>query len=225
MPILSSQDDVLLLCPLREDAMLGRLRKKRAMKQAPRPSQRYVFGHGLLPGLFFSDPVRFMATLRSEKELMLRFIWKRAGDRAGISDQAAGCQLACELLTIQNDVDVGLITCPAPQTMPDPFFVAAAYRPGKDAEPQKKPLTRWITLEYGLDTEEDGAAWLCEWTESRVHANCGPLAETTPEAFLEAVSVMVGHEGDLRSLRPPDYVKRVEERQRESGEAQPTRQR
>ena len=196
--------------------MLGRLKKKRPKKQGPRASQRYVFGHGVLPLAFFSDPARFIAVLRERKEPFLQFVWKWAGDMAGIHDRAAGRQLACELLTIQNDVDVALIACPAPQTMPDPFFVAAAYRPGKDAEPQKKPLTLWITLEYGLDTEEDGTAWLCGWTANRIHANCGRLAETTREAFLEAVRIVVSG-GDLRPLRPPADVRRLEESRRQSG--------
>ena len=205
--------------------MLGRLRGKRPKEQAPRPSQRYVFGHSKLPALFLSDPARFMDALWKGKELFLQVVWKMAGDFVGTHDQAAGRQLACEFVTVQNDVDVALITCPPPQSMTEPFFVAAAYRPGSDTEPQEERVTRWFTLEYSLNSEEDGTAFLCEWTASGVHANCGPLAETTREVFLEAVSVMVGHEGDLRPLRPPGYVKRVEQRRRESGEDRPARQR
>jgi len=192
--------------------MLGRLRKKRLTRQGPRASQRYVFAHGLLPALFFSNPAKFMDTLWRDKELFLQFVWKLAGDSADAHDEVAGNQLACEFVTVQDGVGVALITCPVPQIMTEPFFVAAIYRPARDADPGEELISRWITLEYSLDTEKDGSAFLCEWTAQRIHANCGPLAETTREAFLRAVSAMVGPNTDLRPLRPPDYVRRVEER-------------
>ena len=170
-----------------------------------------------MPALFFSNPATFMDALRNGKELFLQFVWKRSGDFVGTHDQAAGRQLTCEFVTVQNDVDVALITCPAPETVTEPFFVAAVYRRGSDTGPQDEPIARWLTLEYSLNTEKDGTAFLCEWTAQRAHLNCGPLAETTAQTFLEAVRVMVS-KGDLQPLRPPDCVKRVEERRGQSGE-------
>jgi len=108
-------------------------------------------------------------------------LWNRVGAEFADLGLLSLDGLRCEVRTFDNDIEVALITLPAPKFMCEAHYVALVYRP---SSPEHEGITRFIVLER---TVNHSLPVLCEWGAAGEHSNMGPIGEPTLETFFEEV--------------------------------------
>ena len=134
-------------------------------------TQRYLFTHVMLPGLYWSDRPRLRQILEGiGGTAFLHRLWAHAGQH--IAQRDPNSLQSAQGLSLESKPGLSIVTLPAPVEAPDAFFVALQW--------DEKPAC--TTLELG----DDGATFLCGW-EDTTHVNYGPGPIPELAAFLEAL--------------------------------------
>lgn len=134
-------------------------------------TQRYLFTHVMLPGLYWSDRGHLRQMLEGIRgTAFLHALWTHAGQH--IAQRDATSLQSPQGLSLEVRPGLALVTLPAPVEAPDAFFIALDWN--------EHPAC--TTLEMG----DDGDTFLCGW-DGRTHVNYGPGPIPELAAFLEAL--------------------------------------
>ena len=143
----------------------------------------YAFAHQALPEVFFSDPALMIKTLRDNGVSFLRYIWQKMEQYAEETEEGVSEQLSLELSKL-GDADLALVTLPLPQKRTEAYFIAMLV--GSGSQPP-----RYLTLEYGLDSNELPYTVLGEWTAENIHHNHGAGPQPDAAGFIKAVHALL----------------------------------
>jgi hypothetical protein len=150
----------------------------------PRP-HHYQFAHRFLPALFFGNPERFLTTMSGSNGLdFLRFQWKNLEQYIEAPLSSVG--LDYQTRRLDDGTTLVIVTLPPPQKVTEAYYTASVYRP---AEGQTAALTRYFTLEYGIDLipDQPKRMVLGEWTRDPQHLNYGNHFASDVIAFFRLV--------------------------------------
>jgi hypothetical protein len=154
-------------------------------------AHHYEFAHRLLPGLFLSDPDRFLRTLEGGDVSFLEFLWDDVGKKLDPSEVLQKKGLQYTIRSIDEYSTAVFVTMPPPDATPEAYFVALTIQkedPGLDTS------ARCLTLEYSMDFQTEMAITvLGEWTLDGKHLNLGLGPEPTEGEFVSAVMSLVDH--------------------------------
>lgn len=143
----------------------------------------YAFAHQALPEVFFSDPPLLIKTLRENGVTFLQYIWKKMEQYAEVAGEGVSEQLSLEL-TKFDDADLALVTLPTPQKRTEAYYIAMLA-----GSSSQQP--RYLTLEYGLEMDEQPYTVLGEWTAENIHHNHGAGPQPDAAGFIQAVRTLL----------------------------------
>ena len=156
---------------------------KRGMSSLSPRRQHYDFAHRLLPKLLADSPDRVLDILAGDQgEAFLEQMWRFAAD--GVPEDQ---RIAAKPVRHVRHLGMGqlavVLALPAPEAVTEAHLVAiVAARP---------KVTRYFTLEHGMEIPADSARTVCcEWTEGK-HVNFGTGPAPEVGAFLDWIEAHV----------------------------------
>jgi hypothetical protein len=147
--------------------------------------QHYMFAHRVIPQLFYGDPAKFFDIFSRDADRFVSFYWDKLGEQITQPEgRVDGAGLRGEVRTLAGDIQLALITMPAPAAVAEAYFTAAAYRP----QAEGASLARYFTLEYGINIPDGNPRTVfCGWTAEGAHFNMGDGPAADPELFIDVV--------------------------------------
>lgn len=101
--------------------------KAQPAKPGMADQHHYMFAHHVLPGLFFTDPQRFLSVMGSPNETdFLHFQWKQLSERATGAGAPVG--LDYETRRLNDGTTIILVTMPLPTKATEAYYVAVVHR-------------------------------------------------------------------------------------------------
>lgn len=134
----------------------------------------YRFAHRVLPGIFFSNPSKFLQAYEEDGDIFIHFFWTHAAEDLGGDDVLSAEGLSAELID-----DKVIVTLPEPKAITEAHFVGLSFK-------DKKPKV--FTLEHSLDfATEEPCRVLGGWTDDGTHLNLGVRKIETTTEFAKAM--------------------------------------
>ena len=148
----------------------------------------YLFAHGVLPTLFYHDPIQFVAICNLAGGTFVADTWKQTGIDYVKEPAQRLRPVGLQATPIETPPVLGtLIVLPDPERVAEAHMVLAVGTLKKRRFRQPilhKP--KFFTLEYGLDDGGDRITVLCSWSKDQAHSNHGDGPPPTREAFVQA---------------------------------------
>lgn len=163
----------------------------------------YAFAHGVLPMVFFEDPVGFLAEVATRGMEILPRIWSDTFEvvkrHKSDAEMLSSDGLTSTCYGLGSETLAVIISLPPPTELTEAYFVGLVVRPPRKRLfgllGTKKGLARFITLELGSNLDDTSRTVVGEWTEDTgadvSHRNFGDGPEPTLGAFAAKLGEMV----------------------------------
>ena len=135
---------------------------------------------------------------------VLQLLWQDACEWADDTEPLPEEPKLLEVYEMENYF-VRLLQFPAPTTMPETYFAAIAFDPGKRSLfpwRRRRPDLRYLALELGFTLEGTRGTVLGEWT-AEGHLNYGNGPDPSVEAFLKSVGELLTDKRELAGAMVP----------------------
>lgn len=154
-------------------------------------TQSYRFAFEAINTLYQRNTPDFDKFLERDGIKFLKFWWDKCGLDVPEEERREAKGLAFTHRTLEDGRKVTLITCPKPVAAPEAYFLALIPKPLKhNYFLTWKNKTRFISLEYATDENDQPTTQLGEWTFRFNHFKIEGDCPAELEAFWKTVYAM-----------------------------------
>ncbi len=167
---------------------------------APARIQHYEYVHKTLKDMFFKDTKGFIKYVLTPKG-RLRRLWIELG--IDLTEKYDGVE-KIESLAISSEAKefdnilFAVIRLPKPIQSPEAYFIGLIIPRNTSRK------ARYITLEYGLDDDDNPITFLCEW-DKETHLNLGEVDESSLKHFKDTLFKLADVSSDEWDTAIPSY--------------------
>lgn len=157
----------------------------------------YTFTHEVLPTLALQNPNKFFRDVSCKKGCQyLQHLWKCVARKCSVFEEPP--RITLEHGKLSNNMEICLISLPAPKNLLEAYYVAVVFRTRKRLFSKRVSEAHYFTLELGYDPHNrKEEQHVCEWLSVAPHpkrVNYGTIPSASQRLFTGVIEAALAKE-------------------------------